>query len=214
MTAAVHGYYRLAGAALLWAGLALPPVRLALEAQMVLHMTVQIPLLAAAGAVCARALREREPGWLTDADRLGIPGILSAGFAAMFWMLPRSLDSSLASPIMESAKFVTLPLLVGAPLGLSWARLPTVGRGFVWANCLSMLGVVGWLYAATPLRVCSYYLRSQQDVVGRTLISLALSLAAVSLLAALLGARPSEERGTRPRHPPAGICNGSPSRLT
>ena len=77
-------------------------------------MLVQIPLLALAGAfmVPARcpvageaAIGGVEPG--------GMSGILLALIASSWWMVPRALDLALASPAMEVAKFVTLPLLVG-----------------------------------------------------------------------------------------------------
>jgi hypothetical protein len=99
-------------------------------------------------------------------------------------MVPRALDSALASPAMEVAKFVTLPLLVGAPLSLSWSRLGGMGRGFMIANVLPMWAVVGWLYVAAPVRVCNFYLVEQQTTAGAGLLASSIALAvAVGCLA-------------------------------
>jgi hypothetical protein len=43
-------------------------------------------------------------------------------------MLPRMLDQALADPLMDIAKFLSLPLLVGLLLGLSWPRMPALAR--------------------------------------------------------------------------------------
>jgi hypothetical protein len=101
---------------------------------MAVHMTVQMPLLACVGLLLASILRPRGPPWLVEADWRGIPGLLAVVFATSFWMLPRMLDAALAHPLIDLAKFVTLPLLVGLPMGLSWPRLPGLGRAFLWAN--------------------------------------------------------------------------------
>jgi hypothetical protein len=101
--------------------------RVAFEHDMAVHMTVQMPLLACVGLLLASILRPREPPWLVEADWRGIPGLLAVAFATSFRMLPRMLDAALAHPLIDLAKFVTLPLLVGLPMGLSWPRLPGFG---------------------------------------------------------------------------------------
>lgn len=157
--------------------LATPPLRDWLEAGMVTHMLVQLPLLAGLGVLAVRRLPARLRNRLDRCNAAGVPLTLLALFAIAFWMLPRSLDAALNQPAMELAKFVSLPLLVGAPLALSWRRLPAVGRGFLWSNLLSMLVVLGWLYSAAPVRVCTNYLVDQQQLLGRGLLLLALGLA-------------------------------------
>ncbi|WP_206609553.1 hypothetical protein [Thiohalobacter thiocyanaticus] len=157
--------------------LATPPLRDWLEAGMVMHMLVQLPLLAGLGVLAVRRLPARLRNRLDRCNAAGVPLTLLALFAIAFWMLPRSLDAALNQPAMELAKFVSLPLLVGAPLALSWRRLPAVGRGFLWSNLLSMLVVLGWLYSAAPVRVCTNYLVDQQQLLGRGLLLLALGLA-------------------------------------
>jgi hypothetical protein len=173
--------------AILWCGLWLPPLRHGLESDMTLHMTVQLPLLAAAGVLIAPVVGRREPRWLADADWLGIPGLVLVLFSTSYWMLPVALDGALSDWRMEVAKFVSLPLAVGLPLGLSWQRMPPLGRAFVIANVISKLGAVGGLFLAAPVRVCAYYRLDQQVEAGWALIGLATALASVVFLAAFCG---------------------------
>jgi hypothetical protein len=170
-------------AVLLVATLALPGMRASLERMMVTHMLVQIPLLALAGAISAGALpvawRDRIAAW----NRGGVSGTMLALIASSWWMVPRALDLALQSPAMEVTKFVTLPLLVGAPLRLSWRPLGAMGRGFVLANVLPMWAVVGWMYVVAPVRICNFYLLDQQILAGAGLLmaSVALSTAVGAL---------------------------------
>ena len=176
---------------LLVAVLALPGVRGTLEQVMVTHMLVQIPLLAAAGAVFAGALpagwRSRIAAW----NRGGVSGTMLALIASSWWMVPRALDLAIASPAMEVTKFVTLPLLVGVPLRLSWRPLGAMGRGFVLANVLPMWAVVGWLYVVAPVRVCNFYLLDQQVSAGIGLLMASVAVAAATGALAFRDARPN-----------------------
>lgn len=174
-------------AALLWAALWLKPVRHALEGDMTLHMTVQLPLLIAIGLLLAPAIRPHEPRAFTEADWLGIPGLVLVGFATSFWMLPRMLDWALADPLLDFTKFLSLPLLAGLPLGLSWRRMPGLGRAFVWANFIPKTGAIGGLYLAAPTRLCAYYRIDQQATAGRTLVFIAAALGSASLAATFTG---------------------------
>lgn len=158
-----------------------------LEVEMVHQMTLQLPLLGITGGLIAHALREREPGWLHGADRSGAVGVTVALFAIAFWMLPRSLDAALATPSMEAAKMISVPLLAGLPLASSWRRLPALARGFLAANLLSMLGTVGALYLAAPTRLCAYYRLDQQAAAGRGLIAVVGVVGFVWLLTVLFG---------------------------
>lgn len=159
--------------------LASPPLRQLLEGHLVAHLLVQIPLLALAGASIGRTLLVCQVGRgvIGSWNARGLPGLLLALFTAAFWMLPRSLDGALAEPVMAAAKFVSLPLLLGLPLALSWPRLHPIARGFVWANLLSMLGFLGWLYLAAPTRLCNFYLQDEQALLGRALLAIGAGLA-------------------------------------
>jgi len=150
--------------------LALPGMRQALERLMIAHMLVQIPLLAAAGALIAPAIPKRWIERVEPWNRGGLSGVLLALIASSWWMVPRALDSVLSSSALELAKFVTLPVFVGVPLAVSWTRLTGMGQSFVIANVLPMWAVVGWLYVAAPVRVCNFYLVEQQVMAGRGLL--------------------------------------------
>lgn len=178
---------RAVAAAAAWLVLWSSPLRPALERDMAVHMTVQLPLLIGVGWLVAGAFRPLEPRWLARADWLGIPGIVAVVLGTSFWMLPRALDSALANPPMDLAKFTTLPFLVGLPLGLSWRRMPPLGRAFIWANFIPKLGAIGGLYLAAPTRLCAYYRLDQQAVAGWTLILVALVLGTLSFVAAFVG---------------------------
>ena len=104
-------------------------------------------------------------------------------------MVPRALDGALSSGAMELFKFVSLPLLVGAPVALGWRELPFVGKGFVLANVLPMWAVVGWLYIAAPTRVCNYYLVDQQVVAGYGLVFASIALGIAALGVGVFGVR-------------------------
>ena len=164
------------------------------------HMLVQMPLLALAGFVAAAAL---PPGRRSALHRLAggsLPLALAAMLASSYWMIPRALDAALVDPWAETAKFVTLPLFVGAPLALAWERLGSIGRGFVWTNFFSMLAVLGWLYIAAPVRVCNSYLVGEQAVAGWSMVYLAIALFIGWLSSLFVGARPApgEAQPTRP----------------
>ena len=173
-----------------WLVLWLPVVRSTLERDMAFHMAVQMPLLIALGVLLAAAACRHEPRWLAAADWLGIPGIVAVVLATSFWMLPRAMDQAIANPLVDLAKFLSLPLLVGVPLGVSWQRMPPLGRAFIWANFIPKLGAIGGLYLAAPTRLCSYYRLDQQQFAGWTLIAVAVALGITWFVAAFVGWTP------------------------
>lgn len=165
----ISGRLCLAGA-LLWAALALPPARRALESAMTLHMLVQIPLLALAGGWLANGT----PRWLERPlsawNHRGISGLLLASLAGMVWMLPLAMDAALDNPRAELAKFLSVPLLVGAPIALSWPRAGFVVRGVVLLELIATMLRLGWLYLISPERLCSNYLLDDQQRLGKILL--------------------------------------------
>jgi hypothetical protein len=176
--------------------LAVPPARTGLESSMPGHMLVQMPLLILAGSLIGIPLRPTFASLLDRYDAYGIASILIGVFALAFWMLPRSLDAALAEPAMEAMKFLTVPGLVGVPVALAWPRLPAVARGFVFGNCLSMLAVLGWLYLAAPVRVCNFYLSSDQALTGKGLLLLAAVAGLYWLLSAFGGEAFSDDEAS------------------
>jgi hypothetical protein len=188
------------GTAMLYLLLATPTVREWMEATMTGHMLLQIPLLAAIGIMSCHLLPERLQNSLLAAAGGAIPCVLLATFASSYWMLPRALDGALANSLNEAAKFLSLPLLVGLPLGLAWKRLRIVGRSFVWTNAISMLAVLGWLYIIAPVRVCNNYLVDQQEIAGWWMVKLAVVLFACWLGSFFVGGDPvpAESGGPQP----------------
>ena len=191
MSASLSRHGRM-GIAVLYLVLATPASRAWMEATMTGHMLLQIPLLAAIGVMSCQLLPERLQNSLLAAAGGAIPCVLLATFAASYWMLPRALDGALTDPLNEAAKFLSLPLLVGLPLGLAWKRFGIIGRSLVWTNAISMLVVLGWLYIIAPVRVCNNYLVDQQEIAGWWMVKLAVLLFAWWLCSFFTGGAPAQ----------------------
>lgn len=175
--------------------LALPPVSRQMEAGMAGHMAVQIPLLALCGFLAFAAVPPAVRRGLAAWDPYGLAGLVLALFAMALWMLPRSLDGALTHPLVEAAKFVTVPLLWGLPLAWAWSRLGLVGRGFVAGHLVALAWVLGWFYCNAPARLCSNYLLDQQLDLGRAMLALGTAGALALLVRGLVGPpRPAETK--------------------
>ncbi|HKK07072.1 MAG TPA: hypothetical protein VKA50_14615 [Gammaproteobacteria bacterium] len=180
------------GAALIaacWLALAMPPVRDGLEADMVRHMLVQLPLLLAVGIGLSRVLPVEVHGLgarIGPWNGGGIPGLVLAFGVVLFWMVPRTLDAALDHTAFESAKFLVLPL-AGFVLARSWPRLPLIGRGVVYANLLSMSWVLGWAYLVAPQRICTNYRFDQQEQLGLAFLGVGAALAVYLVLHVAVG---------------------------
>lgn len=140
-----------------------------LESDPVTHVLIQLPLLAFAGALVAHALKSlmhRSHRLHEIRNQAALPLILVAIFTTAFWMLPRSIDAALVDPLMELAKFVTVPGMIGAPLWVGWRRAHPLLRGFLKAQTVSMLAVMAFLYTHAPIRICNAYLVADQERLG------------------------------------------------
>lgn len=154
----------------LWLVLALPPLRAVLEASMSLHMLVEIPLLALAGWWLAQSLPAAWVAALARWNHHGITGFSLASLTGMLWMVPRMLDAALDEPWVALAKFASIPLLIGAPLALSWPRAGFVLRGAVLIEAVATAFRLGWLYLVSPKRLCGSYLLEDQQRLGQGLL--------------------------------------------
>lgn len=154
----------------LWAALALPAVRHPLESTMTYQMLVQLPLLAVAGWVLAQGLPAAISRRLAPWDQAGINGLLLASLTSLVWMLPRVMDAAIDEPLVTLAKFLSVPLLIGVPVALSWPHASFVVRGIVLAEVIAMSLRLGWLYLISPQRLCSNYLLGDQQRLGQILI--------------------------------------------
>ena len=147
-----------------------------LERDPVTHVLLLLPALATGGWLLARALvGNRARLRRADANALTLLGV----FAILFWMLPRYIDASLTDPTVAAAKFVSIPLLVGAVFAVSWLQCHPFVRGFLKANALSMLGILAFVYTHAPVRICNSYLVSDQERLGFGFLTAALVLAVV-----------------------------------
>lgn len=178
--------------------LIMPPVRDGLEWSMTTHMAVQLGLLAVAGWFLGATLRRRFAGPLRRIDPTGLCGLAIGVIAALFWMLPRTLDDALTDLRFEVAKFLTVPTLVGLPLALSWPRLHPILRGFLKASLISKLAVLGWIYTAAPVRLCVSYFQSDQTLLGELFFCLAGALALAWSIPWFVAA----DQADRPARPP------------
>lgn len=164
-----------------------PPILNFLESSMIGQMVVLIPGLFICGILIGSVFSGKILRILGGFNSNGIPGALLAIFTIIFWILPRSLDASLNSDIVEIVKVITIPLLAGLPMGISWGRLYLAGKGLIIGNLISMLFVMSWIYLEAPVRVCNNYLVSQQENLGRMLFTIGILLALYFVGKALFG---------------------------
>ena len=137
------------------------------------HVLIEIPLLIITGIPAGNLLKMRLARVL---GMLSIPAVLLACFTLAFWMIPRWLDASLGDGITAYMKYLSLPLLVGIPLALSWQILHPIARGVVKIEFLAMLFRLGWIYLVSPDRLCNNYLLGEQQQLGQLLIILGFAL--------------------------------------
>ncbi len=168
---------RVWAAAILLLLLAAPAVRNAFESNMVLHMLVQLPLLALIGYFAGRAWLHAAPGsraaralgFTQSFNAGGVTGLIAASFVMVLWMLPRFLDLARLDPAVDLLKFVSVPL-AGLAVALSWPRLPVIARAVVHLEVIATLLRFGWGYLAAEERLCLAYLAGDQQLTGTLLL--------------------------------------------
>lgn len=143
-----------------------------LEARMTAQMLLQIPLLIGVGMLVGRTLPPRWSARLAPWNHRGVSGLVLATLAVMFWMLPRWLDAAASEPVVDAAKFLSLPLLAGIPLAISWPCAGFVVRGVFLLELIASCFRFGWLYLISPLRLCNNYALEDQQRLGVSLLVL------------------------------------------
>lgn len=172
--------------AFLWFVLALPDVRRLAEATMVRHMLIQLPLLALAGWLLGRGIKGID-GSLSGWNHRGIAGLVLVSVTAAIWMIPLSLDAALQNSWVETAKFLSIPLLTGVPLALSWPIAGFIVRGVFLVESTATAFRLGWLFLASPQRLCSNYLLDDQQRLGQMLLALGAAGAAILIWKLIFG---------------------------
>lgn len=205
-----HPKWMILTAALLWATLLLPPLRMWFEASMFRHMILQLPLLAGVGWVVGQWLtRERNSAlaagvaWVQFANRWGATGLLLAIATMTIWMLPLALDNARLDIRWELAKFFSVPLLVGTATAMSWHRCPSIVRGVIHIEVIATFWRFGWGFLAIDERLCLSYLLGDQQRTGTALCGLGLLWALAAVWKPLFGAGrhdPEEPNPTAAAH--------------
>ena len=152
--------------------LLLPISRGRLEANLVGHVLVQMPLLASSGWFLGSALEPKFDKVMERWNRFGVAGLTLTIFTALFWVVPRSVDGAVALSGYEAFKFVSLPG-AGAALVLSLPRTHPLFAGALKANFVSMMAILAWVYTAAPVRLCNSYLVNDQKILGAGMAILA-----------------------------------------
>ncbi|MHA4871470.1 hypothetical protein ACXZ1M_27660 [Duganella sp. PWIR1] len=148
--------------------------RVWLEASMLRHMLLQLPLLVAAGWLLASALHGRSR--IAAVDQHGVTGLTALLFISAYWMIPRALELSITDPLIEAAKFVSLTAL-GAILPGSLQRANWIVQLFYMGNLSWMTAIAGIQYQNMPQRLCNAYLLDDQIATGAALVCASIAIA-------------------------------------
>ncbi len=159
----------------LWLILSFSFIATWLESDIRLHMLVQIPALVLIGYQLSFSDYIQNK-FAKVVDPSGQASVILAVLSVLFWMIPKSLDQALNNELWEIIKYLTLPLLIGLPLGIGWHKVSIIFQGVVIIEFLAMLLRLGWLYSDSPIRLCSSYGLEQQQSLGALLLLIALTL--------------------------------------
>jgi hypothetical protein len=182
-------------AVLVWVLLLMPPVRAVLESSMMLHMLVQLPTLLLIGFALGWAWRQasaqcvagRTLSTVMRANRWGMTGLIAAAFTMTLWMLPRLLDSARLDIGFDLVKFLTVSLLGGLAVSVSWRATPAILRAVIHLEAIATLLRFGWGYLASEERLCLVYLVGDQQRTGSALLVLGAIYALVVVWRPLFG---------------------------
>lgn len=195
MTATVSAKQVAFIAVVVWALLLTPPLRAVLESSMLLHMLVQLPTLFLIGFALgwawrqapAQSVAERTLNTAMRANRWGMTGIIAAAFTMTLWMLPRLLDSARLDFGFDLVKFLTVTLLGGLAVSVSWRATPAILRAVIHLEVVATLLRFGWGYLASEERLCLVYLVGDQQRTGSALLVLGAIYALVVVWRPLFG---------------------------
>src|SRR3546814_170368 len=143
---------------------------------MTLQMLAQIPLLGVTGWQLARAMPVRWQNAIDRWNHQGITGLVLVSLMGLIWALPKAMDAALDDSFVMLAKFLSVPLLIGLPLALSWPKMGFVVRGVFLSEIVASCFRMGWLYLISPIRLCNNYLLDDQQRLGKYLVAIGVAI--------------------------------------
>lgn len=164
-----------------------------LEASMLRHMLLQLPLIVAAGALLGAPLVPVRR--MAAIDEHGLTVLSALMFISAYWMIPRALELSLAGGMTEAAKFLSL-FAIGMLLPGAAQRANIVIQLFFLGNFCAMTAIAGMLYQELPQRLCNAYLLDDQAHTGMALVAASVGVALA--WSALQLRHPTFNPGTEP----------------
>lgn len=168
----------------------IPPVDLYFDGSMARHMVTQTVIYLLLGwAAGARTKGDFQP-----VDPAGLTGLAFLFGCLVFWMLPRSLDATLASELMDKAMHSSV-LFAGFVVRKSVPRVPTIIRTLYGLFWVSMLGALGVFYYSYESRACTSYSLDDQREAGFLVLVVCSTLFAVVFVQWMRGLL---SRGPRP----------------
>lgn len=165
--------------------LAIPPINALLEKHLIGQMLIEIPVLIIAGIFFAKFLPFKLK--IYSQHKYGLSSLLLAIFPLIFWLLPRNVDAVLSNNLLDIFRFLTLPFITGLFLAISWHILTGSAKAFVLVNGTAMLFVMGWLYLASPVRLCNNYLLNQQEQLGKAILTIGSIIALLGIYKLFFG---------------------------
>jgi hypothetical protein len=75
-------------------------------------------------------------------------------------------------PLIAAAKYLSVPLLIGLPFGVSWLRMGFVVRGVFLVGFVATFFRLGWLYLIAPIRLRNNYALNGQQRLGRYMLTI------------------------------------------
>jgi hypothetical protein len=144
-----------------------------LQQSLLAHLFVAIPGLIFFGYVMGRTILP-EPCIIAKWNQTGIPMMLLASLLFIFWMIPRFVDTSIQQQSLYLLKIFSLTFLCGLPLAWSLKKVSYITFNFFRIEFIATLFRMTWLFMTAKERLCINYLYSEQALVGKTFLILAI----------------------------------------
>lgn len=144
-----------------------------LQQGLITHLFVAIPGLIVFGYIIGKTVLP-EPSFIAKWNRTGVPLLLLASLLFLFWMIPRFLDASIQQQNFYLLKIFSLTFLCGLPLAWSLKKASYITFNFFRIEFIATLFRMTWLFMTAQERLCINYLYSEQALVGKVFLMLAI----------------------------------------